>query len=85
MQCGETVADPCRYRPEVGDLLVGRIAEVSSIKRPCRSLTDTAAQVGPKRWKVEAQASQNAVLMLASINLPGGVQVRRFPGPRESS
>ncbi|GAA5821156.1 hypothetical protein JCM3770_005696 [Rhodotorula araucariae] len=35
-------------------------------------------EVGPKRWKVEAHASQNAVLMLSSINLPGGVQRRKL-------
>ncbi|KAI5478947.1 exosome complex component RRP4 [Pseudohyphozyma bogoriensis] len=50
-----------KYRPEVGDLVVGRIVEV-----------------GPKRWKVEAHAAQNAVLMLSSINLPGGVQRRKL-------
>ncbi|KAM0786622.1 hypothetical protein ACM66B_002074 [Microbotryomycetes sp. NB124-2] len=50
-----------RYRPEVGDLVIGRIAEV-----------------GPRRWKVEAHAAQNAVLMLSSINLPGGVQRRKL-------
>ncbi|KDE05371.1 hypothetical protein MVLG_04282 [Microbotryum lychnidis-dioicae p1A1 Lamole] len=50
-----------KYRPEVGDLVIGRIAEV-----------------GPRRWKVEANAAQNAVLMLASINLPGGVQRRKL-------
>ncbi|SCV74964.1 BQ2448_7993 [Microbotryum intermedium] len=50
-----------KYRSEVGDLVIGRIAEV-----------------GPRRWKVEANAAQNAVLMLASINLPGGVQRRKL-------
>ncbi|GAA5983414.1 hypothetical protein JCM11641_007841 [Rhodosporidiobolus odoratus] len=35
-------------------------------------------EVGPKRWKVETNASQNAVLMLSSINLPGGVQRRKL-------
>ncbi|GAA5870844.1 hypothetical protein JCM8547_001722 [Rhodosporidiobolus lusitaniae] len=35
-------------------------------------------EVGPKRWKVETYASQNAVLMLSSINLPGGVQRRKL-------
>ncbi|BGP17698.1 hypothetical protein JCM10213_005276 [Rhodosporidiobolus nylandii] len=35
-------------------------------------------EVGPKRWKVETHASQNAVLMLSSINLPGGVQRRKL-------
>ncbi|GAA5871977.1 hypothetical protein JCM1840_004762 [Sporobolomyces johnsonii] len=35
-------------------------------------------EVGPKRWKVETRASQNAVLMLSSVNLPGGVQRRKL-------
>ncbi|GAA5834558.1 hypothetical protein JCM3766R1_003598 [Sporobolomyces carnicolor] len=34
-------------------------------------------ECGPKRWKVETNGSQNAVLMLSSINLPGGVQRRK--------
>ena len=32
-------------------------------------------EVGPLRWKVDANARQDAVLMLSSVNLPGGVQV----------
>lgn len=43
-------------------------------------VTVGASQVGPRRWKVEAYAAQNAVLMLSSINLPGGVQVRWAAG-----
>ncbi|KAH9451520.1 hypothetical protein Pst134EA_025470 [Puccinia striiformis f. sp. tritici] len=50
-----------RYRPEVGDLVIGRITEVQS-----------------KRWKVEAGGRQHAVLMLGSVNLPGGVQRRKL-------
>lgn len=49
-----------RYTPEVGDLVVGRIAEVAQ-----------------QRWKVDANARQDAVLMLSSVNLPGGVQRRK--------
>ena len=33
-------------------------------------------EVGSSRWKVDANARQDAVLMLSSVNLPGGVQVR---------
>ena len=33
--------------------------------------------IGPKRWKVDIRARQDAVLLLSSINLPGGVQVTR--------
>jgi len=35
-------------------------------------------EVGPRRWKVDANARQDAVLMLSSINLPGGVQRRKL-------
>ncbi|TFK39453.1 hypothetical protein BDQ12DRAFT_603522 [Crucibulum laeve] len=51
-----------RYNPEVGDLVVGRITEV----------------VQPRRWKVDANSRQDAVLMLSSVNLPGGVQRRKL-------
>ncbi|BEJ12036.1 hypothetical protein CspHIS471_0204960 [Cutaneotrichosporon sp. HIS471] len=50
-----------RYVPEVGDLVIGRIADV-----------------GAQRWRVEANARQDAVLMLSSVNLPGGVVRRKI-------
>ncbi|KAL2316315.1 Exosome complex component rrp4 [Schizosaccharomyces pombe] len=50
-----------KYVPEIGDLIIGKIAEVQ-----------------PKRWKVDIGAKQNAVLMLSSINLPGGIQRRKL-------
>lgn len=65
-----------RYNPEVGDLVVGRITEVSAL--PDRCLVRLCAyntQVQPRRWKVDANSRQDAVLMLSSVNLPGGVQV----------
>ncbi|KAJ3338244.1 exosome non-catalytic core subunit rrp4 [Gonapodya sp. JEL0774] len=34
-------------------------------------------EVGQKRWKVDMNARQDAVLLLSSINLPGGVQRRK--------
>lgn len=34
-------------------------------------------EVGQKRWKADVNARQDAVLMLSSINLPGGEQRRR--------
>ncbi|XP_076904495.1 exosome complex component RRP4 homolog [Bidens hawaiensis] len=49
-----------RYKPEVGDVVVGRVIEVA-----------------PKRWKLEVNFSQHAVLMLSSMNLPDGIQRRR--------
>ncbi|KAL0478245.1 exosome complex protein RPR4 [Acrasis kona] len=49
-----------RYPGEVGDVVVGRITEITG-----------------KRWKVDIQARQDAVMLLSSVNLPGGVQRRK--------
>ncbi|KAF4610960.1 hypothetical protein D9613_006691 [Agrocybe pediades] len=35
-------------------------------------------EVQPRRWKVDAHSRQDAVLMLSSVNLPGGVQRRKL-------
>jgi len=35
-------------------------------------------EVQPRRWKVDANARQEAILMLSSVNLPGGVQRRKL-------
>ncbi|KAI9203465.1 uncharacterized protein BJ171DRAFT_425308 [Polychytrium aggregatum] len=34
-------------------------------------------ELGQKRWKVDIRARQDAVLLLSSVNLPGGVQRRK--------
>ncbi|KAJ3208989.1 exosome non-catalytic core subunit rrp4 [Entophlyctis luteolus] len=44
-----------RYSGEIGDVVVGRISEISQ-----------------KRWKVDIGARQDAALLLAAVNLPGG-------------
>ncbi|KAK1316732.1 hypothetical protein QJS10_CPA05g00918 [Acorus calamus] len=49
-----------RYKPEIGDIIVGRVIEVA-----------------PKQWRLEINFSQDAVLMLSSMNLPDGIQRRR--------
>ncbi|XP_010542878.1 PREDICTED: exosome complex component RRP4 homolog [Tarenaya hassleriana] len=49
-----------RYKPEVGDIIVGRVIEVAQ-----------------KRWRLEINFSQDAVLMLSSMNMPDGIQRRR--------
>lgn len=49
-----------RYKPEVGDIIVGRVIEIAA-----------------KRWRLEINFSQDAVLMLSSMNLPDGIQRRR--------
>ena len=66
-----------RYNPEVGDLVVGRITEANSkiVFFFSKKTLKTVSQVQPRRWKVDAYSRQDAVLMLSSVNLPGGVQV----------
>lgn len=32
-------------------------------------------KVAPKRWKVDVNGRQDAILMLSAISLPGGIQV----------
>lgn len=54
-------APRARFVGETGDVVVGRIIEV---------------QVGSKRWKVETNSRLDSILLLASINLPGG-ELRR--------
>jgi exosome complex component RRP4 len=34
-------------------------------------------EVAQKRWKVDINGKQNAILLLSSVNLPGGVQRRK--------
>ncbi|KAL4290117.1 hypothetical protein GQ457_14G002930 [Hibiscus cannabinus] len=49
-----------RYKPEVGDIIVGRVVEVAQ-----------------KRWRLEINFTQDAILMLSSMNMPDGIQRRR--------
>lgn len=65
--------------------VVERVNKLVSV-RPLRSryvgevgdvVVGRILEVGQKRWKVEVRGRQEAVLMLSSINLPGGEQRRR--------
>nr|SVE89379.1 EOG090X09DD [Daphnia sinensis] len=49
-----------RYHGEIGDVVIGRITEVSQ-----------------KRWKLDTNARLDSVLLLQSVNLPGGELRRR--------
>ncbi|KAJ3224281.1 Exosome complex component RRP4 [Chytriomyces hyalinus] len=49
-----------RFSGEIGDVVVGRISEVTQ-----------------KRWRVNMGARQDAALLLAAVNLPGGELRRR--------
>ncbi|KAK6780711.1 hypothetical protein RDI58_022895 [Solanum bulbocastanum] len=82
-----------RYKPEIGDIIVGRVIEVSlwfpamsvlsSLLLSCLGVLFAAgsyvvsSKVAPKRWRLEINFSQDAVLMLSSMNLPDGIQRRR--------
>lgn len=66
---------PRRYNPEVGDLVIGRITEVRILLMLVFARHNERRKIQPRRWKVDANARQDAVLMLSSVNLPGGVQV----------
>ncbi|KAL5134977.1 Exosome complex component RRP4 [Glycine soja] len=46
-----------RYKPEVGDIVIGRVVEVAQ-----------------KRWRLEINYNQDAVLLLSSMNMRDGVQ-----------
>ena len=41
-------------------------------------ISECVSQVQARRWKVDANSRQDAVLMLSSVNLPGGVQVGKL-------
>ena len=65
--------------------VVERVNKLVSV-RPLRSryvgevgdvVVGRVLEVGQKRWKVDVRGRQEAVLMLSSINLPGGEQRRR--------
>nr|CAG4649495.1 EOG090X09DD [Scapholeberis mucronata]SVE93735.1 EOG090X09DD [Scapholeberis mucronata] len=49
-----------RYHGEIGDVVIGRVTEVSQ-----------------KRWKLDTNARLDSVLLLQSVNLPGGELRRR--------
>jgi exosome complex component RRP4 len=49
-----------RYHGEIGDVVIGRVTEVSQ-----------------KRWKLDTNARLDSVLLLQSVNLPGGELVRK--------
>lgn len=53
-----------RYTPEIGDLVVGRVVEVSG-------------GTSNKKWKVDIGSTNFAQLPLSSINLPGGILRKR--------
>ena len=65
--------------------VVERVNKLVSV-RPLRSryvgevgdvVVGRVLEVGQKRWKVDVRGRQQALLMLSSINLPGGEQRRR--------
>ncbi|KAL7415679.1 hypothetical protein BDY24DRAFT_406274 [Mrakia frigida] len=69
--------------------VTGRVERVNKLVsvRPLRArftpevgdlVVGRITEVAAKRWKVDAGSRQDAVLMLSSVNLPGGVQRRKL-------
>ncbi|KAI8812604.1 hypothetical protein BJ742DRAFT_673647 [Cladochytrium replicatum] len=65
--------------------LIERVNKLISVK-PMRArftgeigdvVVGRITELGPKRWKVDINSRQEAILLLSSINLPGGVQRRK--------
>ncbi|KIY52970.1 hypothetical protein FISHEDRAFT_34305 [Fistulina hepatica ATCC 64428] len=74
---------------EVISSLAGTVERVNKLVtvRPLRTrynpevgdlVVGRITEVQPRRWKVDANSRQDAVLMLSSVNLPGGVQRRKL-------
>lgn len=64
-----------RYVPEIGDLVVGRVVEVSGGGGSGGTSTSTGGN--PKKWKIDIGSTSFATLPLSSINLPGGILRKR--------
>ena len=77
----------CRYAAEIGDVVVGRVLEVSKLSShkvmPSCALQGSShlqGQVAGKRWRIDLKSRQEAALMLSAVNLPGGIQVSSLQG-----
>ncbi|CAJ0941421.1 unnamed protein product [Ranitomeya imitator] len=58
-----------RYNGEVGDIVVGRITECGSV---CSVPLAVTLRCSSGRWKVDTLSRLDSVLLLSSVNLPGG-------------
>ncbi|PWA87080.1 hypothetical protein CTI12_AA134910 [Artemisia annua] len=71
-----------RYKPEIGDIRVDQVLEwiitLSVVKiylGIIKFLLLIFVKVALKRWRLETNFSQDATLMLSSMNLPDGIQI----------
>lgn len=75
-----------RYKPEVGDIVIGRVIEVHFYNISvvclfaftpfhCQYFTDCFVQVAQNFWRLDINCNKNAYLMLSAMNMPDGVQV----------
>ncbi|KAK4788751.1 hypothetical protein SAY86_020070 [Trapa natans] len=72
---GEVVATVCGVVERVNKLVYVRTLRARY--KPEVGETIVGRVVAPKRWRIDINYSQDAVLMLSSINLPDGIQRRR--------
>lgn len=74
---GEVVATVCGVVERVNKLVYVRSLRSRYNPEIGDIIIGRVIEVAPKRWRLEINFSQDAVLMLSSMNLPDGIQRRR--------
>ncbi|KAI9510019.1 exosome complex exonuclease rrp4 [Russula earlei] len=78
VDCDEVVASVAGIIERVNKLVTVRALRTRYNPEVGDLVIGRITEVQPRRWKVDANARQDAVLMLSSVNLPGGVQRRKL-------
>ncbi|ONK55364.1 uncharacterized protein A4U43_UnF4250 [Asparagus officinalis] len=73
----EVVATVCGVVERVNKLVYVRTLRARYIPEVGDIIVGRVLEIAPKRWRLEINFSQDAVLMLSSMNLPDGIQRRR--------
>ncbi|KAK9139558.1 hypothetical protein Scep_009239 [Stephania cephalantha] len=74
---GEVVATVCGVVERVNKLVYVRALRPRYQAERGDIIVGRVVEIVPERWKVEINFSQDAVLMLSSMNMPDGIQRRR--------
>ncbi|KAF7088934.1 hypothetical protein CFC21_092007 [Triticum aestivum] len=76
-QDGEVVATVCGVVERVQNLVCVRTLRARYKPQKGDIIIGRVSEIASKRWRLETNFSQGAVLMLSSMNLPDGIQRRR--------
>jgi len=74
----EVIASVCGLVERVNKLITVRAVRTRYNPEVGDLVVGRITEVQPRRWKVDGNSRQDAVLMLSSVNLPGGVQRRKL-------